>query len=128
MKIKADKLNAWLQKDDISDILNAFKRVANLAEKTEAENVSRDLLAEDEIELYDKYNSLEEKIENEMNKKEYSKALDLLATLKDPIDNYFEKVMIMVEDEQLKNNRLGLLKKIYNTMSRICDLSKINNL
>lgn len=128
MKIKADKLNIWLQKDDVSDTLNAFKRVANLSEKSTLDNVARDLLTEDEIELYDKYNGLEEKIENEMKKKEYSKALDLLATLKDPIDHYFDKVMIMVEDEELKNNRLGLLKKIYNTMSKICDLSKINNL
>ncbi len=127
MKIKADKLNTWLQKEDISDILNAFKRVSNLAEKADSDNVSRDLLTEDEIELYDKYNSLEEKIANAMNKKEYDKALDLLATLKEPIDNYFDKVMIMVEDEQVKDNRLGLLKKIYDMMRDICDLSKIVN-
>lgn len=127
MKIKADRLNLWLKKENISDILNAFKRVSNLAEKAASDNVSRDLLTEDEIDLYDKYNSLEEKIENAMNKKEYDKALDLLATLKEPIDTYFDKVMVMVEDEELKNNRLGLLKKIYNTMRDICDLSKIVN-
>lgn len=127
MKIKADKLNIWLEKEDISDILNAFKRVSNLAEKATSDNVSRDLLDEEEIELYEKYNSIEQKIENAINKKEYDKALDLLATLKQPIDNYFEKVMIMVEDEEVKNNRLGLLKKIYDTMANICDLSKIVN-
>jgi glycyl-tRNA synthetase beta chain len=127
MKIKADKLNLWLQNEDISNILNAFKRVSNLAEKAPSDDVSRDLLTEDEIELYDKYNNLEEKIENEIDKNEYDKALNLLATLKDPIDDYFDNVMVMVEDEKIKNNRLGLLKKIYDTMRNICDLSKIVN-
>lgn len=127
MKIKADKLNLWLQQEDISDILNAFKRVANLAEKASSDDVYRDLLTEEEIELYDEYNNVEEKIESAIDKNEYDKALDLLVTLKDPIDNYFDNVMVMVEDEKIKNNRLGLLKKIYNTMTDICDLSKIVN-
>lgn len=127
MKIKADKLTTWLEKENISDILNAFKRVSNLAEKAPLDNVSKDLLTKDEIELYEKYNNLEVKIENAMNRKEYDEALDLLATLKEPIDKYFDKVMVMVEDEDIKNNRLGLLKKIYNTMREICDLSKIVN-
>lgn len=127
MKIKADKLSQWLEKDGVSEILHSFKRVSNLAEKAESNDVSIELLTEDEIDLYDKYNNIEESIENAMNRKEYDKALDLLATLKDPIDNYFDKVMVMVEDENLKNNRLALLKKIYNTMTEICDLSKIVN-
>ena len=127
MKLKADRLSKWLEKDGVSDILHSFKRVSNLAEKAESDDVSRDLLTEDEIDLYDKYNEIEESIDNAMNRKEYGKALDLLATLKDPIDNYFEKVMVMVDDENLKNNRLALLNKIYNTMTEICDLSKIVN-
>lgn len=125
MKTKADKLNIWLQKENISDILNAFKRVSNLAENAPTDDVSRDLLTEGEMDLYDKYNDLEEKLESAMDKNEYDKALDLLATLKEPIDNYFDNIMVMVEDEKIKNNRLGMLKTIYNTMRDICDLSKI---
>lgn len=125
MKIKTDKLSQWLEKDGVSEILHSFKRVSNLAEKAVSDDVSKELLSEDEIELYDKYTEIEESIDTAMNRKEYDKALDLLATLKDPIDNYFDKVMVMVDDEKLKNNRLALLKKIYNTMTDICDLSRI---
>lgn len=127
MKIRANKLNEWLKKEGLSEILSAFNRVANLAEKAISDEVQRNLLTEDELELYEGFNSAEEKIDNSIHKKEYDKALDQLMTLKEPIDNFFDKVMVMVEDEKVRNNRLGLLRKIYNAMLQICDLSKIVN-
>ncbi|NLK43283.1 MAG: glycine--tRNA ligase subunit beta [Tissierellia bacterium] len=127
MKIRANKLNEWLKKEGLSEILTAFNRVANLAEKAVSDEVQRDLLNEDELELYESFYSIEERVEGFISKKEYDKALDNLVILKDPIDNFFEKVMVMVEDERIRNNRLGLLRKIYNMMIKICDLSKIVN-
>ncbi len=127
MKIKANKLNEWLEKDGLSEILTAFNRVSTLAQNTESSEIMRDLFTEDEIRLYDSYNAIENKVLNLIDKKEYDKALDLFTTLKDPIDNFFESVMVMVEDEKIKNNRLGLLRKIYDTMMLVCDLSKIVN-
>lgn len=128
MQIRANKLNEWLNKDGLQGILAAFNRVSTLAEKTTSSDVMRDLLSEDEIELYDSYNNIEDKVLEFINKKEYDKALDLLTTLKGPIDNFFENVMVMVEDEKLRLNRLGLLRKIYNTMLLVCDLSKVVNI
>ncbi len=127
LKIKADKLNDWLNREGLSDILIAFNRVSTLAEKAISSDVKRDLLTDDEIQLYDSYNNIEERTLTHINKKEYDKALDVLTTLKDPIDNFFEKVMVMVEDQDLKNNRLGLLRKIYDIMMMVCDLSQIVN-
>lgn len=128
LKIRANKLNEWLNKDGLQEILTAFNRVSTLALKAPSSEVKRDLLTEDELNLYDSYNNIEEKVLNFIERKEYDKALDLLITLKNPIDNFFEKVMVMVDDENLKNNRLGLLKTIYDTMMKVCDLSKINKL
>ncbi|MCQ4923784.1 glycine--tRNA ligase subunit beta [Tissierella sp. P1] len=127
MKIRANKLNEWLKKEGLSEILSAFNRVANLAEKAISDEVQRDLLTEEEIELYESFNNVEEKINSSIDKKEYDKALDQLVVLKEPIDKFFDKVMVMVDDEKIRNNRLGLLKKIYDTMLQICDLSKIVN-
>lgn len=128
LKIRANKLNEWLNKDGLQEILTAFNRVSTLALKAPSSEVKRDLLTEDELNLYDSYNNIEEKVLNFIERKEYDKALDLLITLKNPIDKFFEKVMVMVDDENLKNNRLGLLKTIYDTMMKVCDLSKINKL
>lgn len=128
LKIRANKLNDWLSKDGLQEILTAFNRVSTLALKATSNEIKRDLLTEDELNLYDSFNNIEEKVLNLIDKKEYDKALDLLITLKNPIDNFFEKVMVMVDDEKLKNNRLGLLKTIYDTMMKVCDLSKINKI
>ena len=127
LRIRADKLNNWLNKDGLQDILTAFNRVSTLAVKSNSNEVKRDLLTEDEIELYDSYNNIEDKVLALIDRKEYDKALDLLTTLKDPIDNFFEKVMVMVEDENIKRNRLGLLRKIYDIMLKVCDLSLVIN-
>ena len=58
-------------------------------------------------------------------RQEYNKALDAFASIKPLVDNLFDNVMIMDKDEAVKENRLGLLKQIYDTMLTICDLSKI---
>lgn len=127
MKIRANKLNDWLKKDGLQEILLAFNRVSTLAVKTNSNEVKRDLLTEDEISLYDSYNNIEDKVLALIDKKEYDRALDLLTTLKEPIYNFFEKVMVMVDDEALKKNRLGLLRKIYDIMMKVCDLSQVIN-
>ena len=65
------------------------------------------------------------KVEELLKDKKYSEALDAFASLRPSIDAMFDSVMIMDKDEDIKNNRLGLLKQIYDTMLSICDLSKI---
>ena len=125
MKIRANKLNEWLNKEDLQGILAAFNRVSTLAQDYNSTEVKRDLLTEDEIPLYDSYNNIESRTLSFIEKKEYDKALDSLTTLNEPINDFFDKVMVMVEDETLKNNRLALLRKIYNTMMMVGDLSKI---
>lgn len=126
MKVRADQLNEWLENEDLTEVLTAFNRVATLGKDSETEEVSRELLAEEEeINLYNSFNSIEDELLEYIEQKEYNKALEILASLREPIDSFFDKVMVMVEDEEVKNNRLGLLRKIYNTMMKICDLSKI---
>src|SRR5699024_1743492 len=128
MKIRANKLSEWLDREDSSEALTAFNRVAKLGKDAEDNEVSRDLLTEDEeIRLYNSFNNIEDEVIEYIEQKEYDEALKLLASLKEPIDRFFDEVMVMVEDEEIKNNRLGLLKKIYNIMMKICDLSKIVN-
>ncbi|MDR7870166.1 MAG: glycine--tRNA ligase subunit beta [Tissierellaceae bacterium] len=127
MKIKAEKINDWLNNEDLSEVLQVFNRVSTLALNTDSSEIQRDLLPEQGIELYDSYNTIEEKVLNLIEKKEYDKALDTFVSLKEPIDNFLDNVMVMVEEEDLRNSRLGLLRKIYDTMMLVCDLSKIVN-
>ena len=57
---------------------------------------------------------------------DYTASLQSLAALKDPIDDFFDHVMVNVEDEALRTNRLGLLAILHAAMNRVADLSRLS--
>jgi glycyl-tRNA synthetase beta chain len=65
------------------------------------------------------------KVEALRKKKEYGLALTLLSTAREPVDAFFDKVMVMVEDEKLRANRLALLQTLLKEFSTIADFSEI---
>ena len=126
MYLRANELNNWLNKDELVEMLTAFNRVSTLAQKAISNDVNEELLKEEaEINLYKEFNNTKVKVEELLKDKKYSEALDSFASLRPSIDSMFDSVMVMDKDEAIKNNRLGLLKQIYDTMLCICDLSKI---
>ena len=126
MHLRATELNNWLDKDELVEMLTAFNRVSTLAQKAVSSDVNEQLLTEDaEINLYKEFNNIKVKVKELLNDKKYSEALDSFASLRPSIDAMFDSVMVIDKDEAIKNNRLGLLKQIYDTMLSICDLSKI---
>ncbi|HYL88525.1 MAG TPA: glycine--tRNA ligase subunit beta [Burkholderiales bacterium] len=56
---------------------------------------------------------------------DYTGALRALASLKAPVDAFFDKVMVMDKDPQVRANRIGFLGRLHGTMNRIADLSKL---
>jgi glycyl-tRNA synthetase beta chain len=65
------------------------------------------------------------KVEQHEKKKEYLEALQLLSTAREPVDKFFDKVMVMVEDHQVRANRLALLRTLLHEFSTIADFSEI---
>jgi glycyl-tRNA synthetase beta chain len=65
------------------------------------------------------------RVEEHRKKKEYVDALLLLSTAREPIDTFFDKVMVMVEDEKVRANRLALLQTLLKEFSTIADFSEI---
>ena len=51
--------------------------------------------------------------------------LKTFASLKNPVDSFFDKVMVMVDDKSLRENRLALLFDMQNAMNRFADISKL---
>ncbi|WP_455538600.1 glycine--tRNA ligase subunit beta [Terrisporobacter sp.] len=123
---RALELNRWIQKDELVEMLTAFNRVSTLAQKATSDVVKEELLKEDaEVKLYNSFKEIKSNVEQLLLDKKYNEALDAFATLRPLVDNLFDNVMVMDKDEEIKNNRLALLKQIYSTMLTICDLSKI---
>ncbi|HEX4427235.1 MAG TPA: glycine--tRNA ligase subunit beta [Terriglobales bacterium] len=65
------------------------------------------------------------RIEDYTSKKEYKDALLLLSTVREPLDTFFDKVMVMVDDERIRSNRLALLQTLLKEFSTIADFSEI---
>ncbi|MFT6918010.1 MAG: glycyl-tRNA synthetase beta chain [Cognaticolwellia sp.] len=105
----------------------ANKRVGNILVKFKGElfNAFKADLATEaaEAELASAFSVVNTKIAPLMAIKNYQSALTELAALKQPIDNFFDHVMVMADDEQVKTNRLTLLNEIRNSFLAIADIS-----
>lgn len=123
---RAQAINAWIDNPSLNDMLVAFNRVSTLAEKAEGLDIKEAILLEAaEKDLYAKFVLVEKEIEDLMGQKKYTESLDSFASLKPAIDAFFDTVMVMDENLDVRNNRLALLANIYKAMLKICDLSKI---
>ncbi|MDE2388390.1 MAG: glycine--tRNA ligase subunit beta [Betaproteobacteria bacterium] len=107
----------------------ANKRVGNILKKSEGAisySVDPGLLQEaDEQALYQALQDIQPKTEKAFADGDYTASLQLLATLKTPVDTFFDHVMVNVDDAKLRNNRLALLAQLHRIMNRIADLSKL---
>ncbi len=56
----------------------------------------------------------------------YTETLNELAQLKTSVDNFFEHVMVNVEDEQLRKNRMNLLTNLHNLFGQVADISRLS--
>jgi glycyl-tRNA synthetase beta chain len=107
----------------------ANKRVGNILKKSEgaiSDTIDTGLLQEaNEQALYQALQAIQPKTEKAFATGDYTASLQLLATLKTPVDTFFDHVMVNVDDEKLRNNRLALLAQLHRIMNRIADLSKL---
>jgi len=111
---------------DFGDIMTVFKRVGRIIPEGFEEEFYENLLTEkEEKELYNQVQKIKEMFEKEINNKKYQEALGNLLKLKPYIDNFFDNVMVMVEDEKLRKNRLALMKLINRMFLKIADFTKI---
>jgi glycyl-tRNA synthetase beta chain len=81
--------------------------------------------ADEEKSLMTYMDSTSARVEAQRSKKQYLEALLLLSTAREPVDRFFDKVMVMVEDEKVRANRLALLRTLLREFSTIADFSEI---
>jgi glycyl-tRNA synthetase beta chain len=106
----------------------ANKRVANILGKLDDSHkfsdVNADLLCEpQETSLAEALQALGSACADHLSRDEYSEALACLATLRDPVDTFFDGVMVNVEDDALRNNRLNLLRQLRQLFLGVADIS-----
>jgi len=108
----------------------ANKRVANILKKSAVDktsSVDESLLSEDaEKALYQSLSILSKMVEPMFDSGDYEKALSELSSLRDPVDAFFDSVMVMADDEAVKNNRIALLNSMNQLFLRAADLSRLH--
>ncbi len=124
---RIDALKKAREWKDFESIVIAFKRAMNILKGSPPKGqITPSFFAETaEQNLYQSFLDASEKIGSLLNEREYSSALLEMTRMKKPIDEFFEGVMVMVEDEKIRNNRLALLDEISKLFLRIADFSKL---
>lgn len=120
------------QQDYAKSLIEANKRATNIVAKAEVtENLIERAVNPElfesalETELFNQIDSMKSEFKQLVANKEYSKAYRLLATLAAPLDAYFEDVMVNVEDEKIRMNRLTQLAHVSRLTGSIANLSQL---
>ena len=113
------------QPELFDDLATAFARANNLRDVEVGTEVDEKLFGEAEKALAFAIDKAAEGVEVSLAKEDYVFALTCLATLRAPIDRFFEDVMIMSDDERLRNNRLALLNRFVAVFKDVADFSKL---
>jgi glycyl-tRNA synthetase beta chain len=130
---RVEALGAFLKTDDGANLLVAARRASNiLAIETKKDGRAYDeaphagLLAQpEETALAARLSDAEAKAGAALAGEDFAGAMAALASLRAPVDAFFEKVTVNAEDRDLRENRLKLLSQIRRTLARVADFARI---
>ena len=109
----------------------ANKRIRNILKKIEQEDfgkVDSALFTENaETNLNDALENLSSDVDKLYADHDYTQALNKLANLREPVDQFFDDVMVMDKNEKLKNNRIALLSKVDSLFMQVADFSRLQS-
>lgn len=127
VKGRIDAIRKIREDADYGPFLLAIKRINNIAPKHETPPVNAGLLAqEEEIALYKEVEAAVPHFNALIGEGKYYDAVKLLMTLRAPINSFFDKVLVMDKDEDIKRNRLALIKSIQALAQQVADFSKLS--
>ena len=129
---RAEAVKQVMHMPEFQAIGAACKRMRNILRQAEEKGIepaerveARKDSSEEEKVLLQYLERTGSKVEQHRKEKDYIAALQLLSTAREPVDRFFDKVMVMVEDQQVRANRLALLRTLLTEFSTIADFSEI---
>lgn len=108
------------------DLGIAFSRANNLRDEKLGTDVDETLFNDDERALDKAIKEVGTQVEEALDQDLFAAALEYLAGLRKPIDDFFESTMVMDEDAKLRDNRIRLLNRFVDTFADVADFSEIN--
>jgi len=121
---------AFVTLDSAPSLAAANKRIANILRKADfirAEAIDHALFCEDaETALFDALSAAREEVTPLLRDRQFDAALTRLARLREPVDAFFDDVMVMVDDDALRLNRLNLLADLREQFLEVADISRLS--
>jgi glycyl-tRNA synthetase beta chain len=119
-------LSAFKTHSDFEPLTVAFKRIGNIIKEGSDAPIDPALFQDDaESGLYQAFHIVKISVEQNIVQGAWLEALTGIASLRGPVDTFFDKVMVMAEDARVRGNRLALLTAIARMFGRIADFSRI---
>lgn len=121
-----DALSNLKNLPDFEPLAIAFKRVANITKDFESISVDPSLFEDDaEKKLHNASQEIGGQVKALADNGKYKEALIKAAEIRPLVDNFFDDILVMVESEKLRDNRLSMLKDVSGLFTRFADFSKI---
>ena len=125
-------MNKYLNKDVGIHTISSYKRASNITDKAKKGISGRPdavlFRTEEEKILYEKINEIRKAFTVKESNKDYENLLIQLSETKQLTDNFFDNVVVNDENQNIKNNRLELLKMYCNTFDNFINFSKLEGL
>jgi len=122
-------VKAFAQREEAAALAAANKRVSNILSKQEHDGstqVEASLLQEAaEKALFEAVTASQQQVAPLFAKGDYQQALDALATLREPVDAFFDQVMVIADDDAIRRNRLALLASLQALFLEVADISQL---
>jgi glycyl-tRNA synthetase beta chain len=129
---RAEALAALRSLPDFEALAMGFKRVVNILKKQADEYAGQSLTVDAvllnepaEQALFEAYNQTNTRVTEALSRRDWAAACEALIGLKVPVDGFFDHVMVMTDDQRLKQNRIALLSKLRELFFHVADISVV---
>ena len=114
-------------REQFAVLAGSFKRIRNIVKDNRDTSIDESLLGEkEEWALYDTLGLVRSRVEPLLREYRYDEALEAMLQMKDPVDRFFDQVMVMTDDPALRRNRLNLLTALGELVLQVGDISKMH--
>jgi glycyl-tRNA synthetase beta chain len=132
---RVEALRAFLATDDGANLLTALRRASNIVrieEKRDGTSYAqgpdkRQLQADEERTLHARLSAVGDEIADALRREAFGEAMAAVARLRQPVDAFFDRVTVNVDDPELRANRLRLLSQIRSALAAVADFSLIED-
>ncbi len=123
---RVDAFTSIKKEDAFGVLASSFKRIRNITKDNTNTDVDDSLFDKDaEVALYRLFVEVREQMETLIERRDYLKALEVMLKMKEPVDTFFDDVMVMAEDKDVRQNRLNLLTALGELILQVGDISRM---